>query len=66
MFSEVVVLGDSSYIVSFPKSGQARLSSQKDIGEQVSSLQRILRQLTIEGKSFENIDFRFKEPVVSF
>lgn len=66
LFSEVLVLSDSSYSVSLPNNGQVRLSSGKDIGKQITSLQRILIQLTIEGKSFKNIDFRFEEPIVSF
>jgi|SRR3989344_594294 len=65
LFSSVVLLG-SSYIVNIANNGQVRLSSQKNIGQQIASLQRILRALTIEGKSFKNIDFRFKEPIISF
>lgn len=65
-FSEVVVLSDSSYIVSISSNGQVRFSSQKNIDKQVSSLQRIVKQLTIEGKSFKSIDFRFNESIVSF
>lgn len=65
-FSEIVVLSDSSYVVSIANKGQVRFSSQKDIVKQISSLQRILRELTIEGKLFKSIDFRFEEPIISF
>lgn len=66
LFSQVVVLSDSSYQVSIPNNGQVKLSSQKDIGKQITSLQRILKHLTIEGKPFKNIDFRFEEPIISY
>jgi len=66
LFSQVLVLSDSSYNVSIPSNGKIRLSSQKNIDKQISSLQRILRALTIEGKPFKSIDFRFEEPIISF
>jgi len=66
LFSQVFVLADSSYMINISDNVQVRLSSQKNIDNQISSLQRILRELTIEGKSFKNIDFRFSEPIISF
>lgn len=66
LFSEVLVLSDSSYAVFVTNNREIRLSSQKNINKQIASLQRILRELTIEGKSFKSIDFRFNEPVISF
>lgn len=66
LFSSIVVLSDSSYLITIPNNGQVRLTPKKDIEKQVSSLQRILLQLTIEGKPFKSIDFRFEEPIISF
>ena len=66
LVSRVLVLSDSSYLIIIPNNGQVRFSSQKDINSQISSLQRILRELTIEGKPFKNMDFRFDEPIISF
>jgi len=42
------------------------LSSQKDIQKQLASLQLTLSQLTIEGKQFKKLDFRFDKPFVTF
>jgi len=42
------------------------ISSKKNIDEQISSLQRILRELTIDDRPFKSIDFRFEKPVVEF
>lgn len=64
-FSSVTLL-DDSYLINVSNSGQIRLSQKKDAGRQISSLQRILVQLTIEGKPFKGIDFRFSEPIISF
>jgi hypothetical protein len=46
--------------------GEVILSSKKDIGSQLSSLQLMLARLTIEGKKLKVLDFRFDNPVVSF
>lgn len=65
LFSDIVFLG-SSYAVNIQNNGRVWLSSQKNIDSQIASLQRMLRALTIEGKTFKSIDLRFKEPVISF
>ena len=65
LFSDVV-LSDYSYVINLQNNGQVRFSQDKDIAQQVASLQRILRELTIEGKPFKSIDFRFAEPVIIF
>lgn len=65
-FSEVLPLSDLAYLINIPNGKQVKLSSVKDIDKQISSLQRILIQLTIEGKLFKSIDFRFSEPIISF
>lgn len=64
-FSQVS-LADSYYEIIISNNGQVKISLKKDIDKQITSLQRILRELTIEGKSFKSIDFRFEEPIVSF
>lgn len=42
------------------------LSSQKDLQKQLASLQLTLSSLTIEGKQFKKLDFRFEKPFVTF
>ena len=65
VFSKVI-LSDYSYLVDIQNNGQVKLSQNKDINRQIASLQRILIQLTIEGKLFKSIDFRFSEPIIFF
>lgn len=65
LFSDVT-LADDYYVVNVSNSGQIKLSINKDVNQQIASLQRILRELTIEGKSFKSIDFRFLEPIIAF
>ncbi len=66
LFSQVLVLSDSSYEVEILNNGRVNISAKKDINKQITSLQRILRELTIDGKTFKSIDFRFEEPIISF
>jgi hypothetical protein len=61
-----ITSADDYYEVNIQNNGQVKLSKSKDINQQIASLQRILRELTIEGKSFRSIDFRFSEPIISF
>lgn len=42
------------------------LSPKKDLNKQLSSLQEALSQLTIKGKQFKKLDFRFDNVIVSF
>ncbi len=45
---------------------QVLLSTQKDLTEEIASLQLTIAHLTIEGKSFSRLDFRFDRPIISF
>lgn len=65
-FLEISIATDSSYMVSLDGGGQVIISPRKNIEEQVRSLQIVLSRLTIEGKRFRSLDFRFDKPVVSF
>ena len=65
-FSSISYDSDSIYVILLTQGGKIMVSSKKNINGQISSLQRILRELTIEGKPFKIIDFRFEKPVVEF
>jgi hypothetical protein len=65
-FTSVSTSADGSFTIQLPEGGEVILSSKKDIGSQLSSLQLILSSLTIEGKRLKILDFRFDNPVVSF
>jgi hypothetical protein len=56
----------ATYVVNLSNSGEVILSSKKDLGSQLTSLQLILSRLTIEGKKLKKLDFRFDNPVVEF
>jgi hypothetical protein len=66
IYSSVDMVSDGSYRVQLRDSGEVILSSKKDLGSQLTSLQLILSRLTIEGKKLKELDFRFGNPVVSF
>jgi len=65
-FSSISVLSDSSYLVKLSTGEEIIFSGTKAMPPQVSSLQLILSRLTIEGKRFVRLDFRFDKPVVTF
>jgi len=52
--------------VKLKDSGTVYISLKKDIVIQISSLQAVLKQLTIDGKRFNLIDFRFNKPVIKY
>ena len=64
-FSSISFL-DYYYIVMLSDGGQVILSLKKDIEKQITSLQPILKQLTIEGKKFNRIEFRFDKTLVVY
>lgn len=55
----------SEYHIFLKDNGEVILSSEKDLAEQIDSLQFILNRLTMEGRSsFIKLDLRFERPVV--
>lgn len=52
--------------ITFIDNSRVYVSSKKDFAAQISSLTAILKQLTINGKRFNLIDFRFDKPVIIF
>lgn len=57
---------NNTTIVTLQDNQQVIFANSKDLEQQIASLQLIMRQLTIEGKRFNRIDFRFNNPVISF
>ncbi len=56
---------DLSYKLVLNHNEEIFLDSKKDVAGQLSSLQLILSQLKIEGKTFRRLDFRFEKPVIA-
>jgi len=55
-----------SFIITLKDGEEITFSAKKDIKQQITSLQLIMKHFTIEGKLFKRIDFRFENPVVTF
>ena len=64
--SKIESASDSAAIVTLKGGEVIILSTKKKLAEQIASLQLIIRQLTIEGRRYTRIDFRFDNPVVVF
>ena len=65
-FTSVENAKDSTYLVNLKDGGQVIITQNKNVQNQISSLQLILSRLTIEGKRFKSLDFRYDKPVVVF
>lgn len=63
-YKEIQVSKNETYIITFEDKGIAIVTFQKNIDEQLSSLQLIMNRLTMEGKRFSRLDLRFDKPVV--
>ncbi len=64
-FSEVSLTDEGAYLVILKGGQEVVFSKNKAFGLQVSSLQLVMSRLTIEGKRFTRLDFRFNNPIIS-
>lgn len=65
-FISIETSKDLSLIIKLSKDNEVVIDPNKDIDQQLSSLQLILSQLKIEGKLFKRLDFRYQKPIISF
>jgi hypothetical protein len=63
---DISVSSDSSILVKLKTGEEIIFTQNKDPKEQIASLQLIRARLTIEGRRFSRIDFRFDNPVITF
>ena len=57
---------DSNYLIELKNGGKVTIDSSKNIDQELSSLQLILSQLKIEGKTLKRLDFRFQKPIIEY
>jgi hypothetical protein len=65
-FIKITTQGDLSLLVELSSQEGVIFSSKKDIQSQIASLQLVVKRLTIEGKRFKSLDFRFDKPMITF
>lgn len=61
---EKIETNSSSLVVLLKNKTTVIFSRDKDLDLQIASLQFILTRLTMEGKTFESLDFRYNNPVI--
>lgn len=66
VFTSISLNDNSSYKVLLKDGGEVVISLKKNIERQITSLQPILKQLTIDGRKFNRIDFRYDKPLVVY
>ena len=55
---------DTTYLIKL-KEGEVILDPSKNVDQELSSLQLILSQLKIEGKTLKRLDFRYEKPIIT-
>lgn len=63
VIDEIKRSSDSAIIVLLKDNGEVYLSEDNYV-EELPSLQRIISQLTMEGKRFKRLDLRFERPII--
>lgn len=63
-YKDITQSGTSTYIVKTNDGGSVYMTKNKNVPEQLSSLQRIVSRLTMEGKKFSRLDLRYDKPVI--
>ncbi len=63
-YKDISLAGKTTYIIKMTENGNAYITTNKDVSEQLSSLQRIHSRLTMEGKKFTRLDLRYDKPVI--
>ena len=64
-YQEITVKSDNTATISLQNNETVILSLNKNIDQQIASLQLTIANLTIEGKQFKRLDFRFDKPVLT-
>lgn len=64
--NSLAINSDGSFLVILTDGEEIIFSKNKNLQEQIASLQLIRNRLTIEGKMAHRVDFRFDNPVVTF
>lgn len=59
-----VNLEKNAYVVTLKNDEKIFLDTKKSLDSQISSLQLLISRLTIEGKHFKTLDFRYNKPVI--
>ena len=63
---EHIEIHDDQRVTFFIQKHIVVLSEKKPIDSQMSSLQLTIHQLTMEGKDYHSLDFRYDRPVISY
>lgn len=63
-YTNLKQLSKTTYFLQLKENGDVFLTAEKDISEQLASLQKILSRLTMDGKKFVRLDLRYDKPVI--
>ncbi len=61
---ENLKISEDTYTFNVLEQGMVTMTGSKNIDQQISSLQLILKNLKIKGTRFKSLDFRYDKPVI--
>ena len=64
-YADIHVIDSNTWQITLNGNEQVIISTNKDISQQIASLQLITTRLTMEGKRFSRLDLRYDQPVLS-
>ena len=65
-YDQIYTTKEGDYIIKLNPDGEVLLNQNAALEQNISSLQLVLARITMEGKRFSRLDFRFEKPVIVF
>jgi hypothetical protein len=65
-YEQIYTMKEGGYLIKLKPEGEVLLAQNDTLEQNISSLQLVLARITMEGKQFSRLDFRFEKPVIVF
>jgi hypothetical protein len=65
-YKQIYTTKEGDYLIKLNPEGEVLLTQNAALEQNISSLQLVLARITMEGKQFSRLDFRFEKPVIVF
>lgn len=65
-YDQIYTTKEGDFLIKLHPEGEVLLSQNGALEQNISSLQLVLARITMEGKQFSRLDFRFEKPVIVF
>jgi IS1 family transposase len=65
-YKQIYTTKEGDYLITLNPEGEVLVGKNATLEQHISSLQLVLARITMEGKQFSRLDFRFEKPVIVF